>query len=218
MAMDFARRQRDPTRHMLGIGLVILIHVLVIYGLVTGLARKAVEVIKKPLNATIVEEIKAPPPPPPPPKKIEVPKTPPPPQPYIPPPDIPVPTIQSEPVIAAVTPTPPPAPPVIAPPAPPPPPPPAQPAVVKNPGIVSKGSGEMDYPREAQRKGIEGVCVVHIMVDEKGNPTDVKVVETHPPGIARYFEREMRESFMQWKFTATGQKYIGEIDVNWKLQ
>ena len=68
--MDFARRQRDPTRHMIGIAMVVLIHVLVIYGLVTGLARKAVEVIKKPLNATIVEEIKAPPPPPPPPKKI----------------------------------------------------------------------------------------------------------------------------------------------------
>src|SRR5436190_20449112 len=99
--MDFARRQRDPTRHLIGITCVILVHVLVIYGLVTGLARKAVEVIKKPLTATIVEEIKAPPPPPPPPpKKIEVPKTPPPPQPYVPPPDVPVPTTQSEPVIA----------------------------------------------------------------------------------------------------------------------
>src|SRR5215472_14653870 len=120
--MDFAKQQRDPTRHLIGIVAVVLIHLLVIYGLVTGLARKAVEVIKKPLNATIVEEIKAPPPPPPPPKKIEIPKTPPPPQPYVPPPDIPVPTMPSEPVIAAITPTPPPAPPVIAPPAPPPPP------------------------------------------------------------------------------------------------
>ena len=49
------------------------------------------EVIKKPLTATIIEEIKLPPPPPPPPpKKIEIPKAPPPPQqPYVPPPDIP---------------------------------------------------------------------------------------------------------------------------------
>ena len=92
--MDFARQQRDPTRHLIGIGFVILIHLLVVYALVTGLARRAVEVIKKPLTATIVEEIKAPPPPPPPPKKIEIPKVPPPPQqPYVPPPDIPVPTI-----------------------------------------------------------------------------------------------------------------------------
>jgi len=214
--MDFARRQRDPTRHMIGIAMVILIHVLVIYGLVTGLARKAVEVIKKPLNATIVEEIKAPPPPPPPPKKIEMPKVPPPPMPYVPPPDIPVVTQSQEPVIAAITPTPPPAPPPIAPPAPP-PPPPAKPAVVKNPGVVSK-AGELEYPSEANRKGIEGVVVAHIMVDEKGNPTEVKIVEARPQGIARYFERTMRDTFMQWKFTATGEKYIGEIEVNWKLQ
>src|SRR5205809_5354917 len=112
--MDFARRQRDPTRHLIGIACVILVHVLVIYGLVTGLARKAVEVIKKPLTATIIEEIKAPPPPPPPPKKIEVtrkviPQV----QPYVPPPDVAVPTL-SEPVIGAVTPTPPPEPVAIA--------------------------------------------------------------------------------------------------------
>ena len=61
--MDFARQQRDPTRHLIGITFVILLHVIVIYALVTGLARKAIEVIKKPLTATIVEEIKAPPPP-----------------------------------------------------------------------------------------------------------------------------------------------------------
>ena len=70
--MDFARQQRDPTRHLIGITFVIVLHVIVIYALVTGLARKAIEVIKKPLTATIVEEIKAPPPPPPPPKKIEI--------------------------------------------------------------------------------------------------------------------------------------------------
>ena len=66
---------------------------LVIYALVTGLARKAVEVIKKPLTATIIEEVKLPPPPPPPPPKrvIEPPKAQPVPvQPYVPPPDIPV--------------------------------------------------------------------------------------------------------------------------------
>ncbi len=120
--MDFARQQRDPTRHLVGITIVVLIHALVIYALVTGLARKAIEVIKKPLNATIIEEIKAPPPPPPPPpppkKIVEQPKVPPPPeQPYIPPPDIPAPVTQEAPVISSVTTTPPVEPPVIAPPA-----------------------------------------------------------------------------------------------------
>src|SRR6266481_377083 len=106
--MDFARQQRDPTRHVIGIVFVVLVHALVIYALLTGLARKAVEVIKKPLTATIIEEVKLPPPPPPPPKKIiEAPKVQAPVQPYVPPPDIPVPTTPTEPVISVVTPTPP---------------------------------------------------------------------------------------------------------------
>jgi len=211
--MDFARRQRDPTRHLIGIACVVLVHVLVIYGLVTGLARKAVEVIKKPLTATIVEEIKAPPPPPPPPKKIEIPKTPPPPQPYVPPPDIPMPTTQSEPVIAAITPTPPPQPPVIAPPAPPPPPPPPpKPAVRK--GIVAISKPEMDYPREALRKGIySGRVVARLNIDEKGNVTDVKIIEANPP---RVFDREVISNLMLWKFQGDGEKYIGEVEVEFK--
>ena len=211
--MDFAQRQRDPTRHLIGIACVVLVHVLVIYGLVTGLARKAVEVIKKPLTATIVEEIKAPPPPPPPPKKIEIPKTPPPPQPYVPPPDIPMPTTQSEPVIAAITPTPPPQPPVIAPPAPPPPPPPPpKPAVRK--GIVAISKPEMDYPREALRKGIySGRVVARLNIDEKGNVTEVKIVEANPP---RVFDRDVIANLMQWKFQGDGEKYIGEVEVEFK--
>ena len=52
--MDFARQQRDPTKHLIGITIVVLAHLLVIYALVTGLARKAVEVLKKPLTANIV--------------------------------------------------------------------------------------------------------------------------------------------------------------------
>src|SRR6185312_14368973 len=115
--MDFARQQRDPTRHLIRISIVILVHAIVIYALVTGLARRAVEVIKKPLTATIVEEIKLPPPPPPPPPKkiIEAPKTPVPVETYIPPPEVVNPTPQA-PVITAVTPTPPPETYVIAPP------------------------------------------------------------------------------------------------------
>ena len=43
MAIDYAQRERDPTRHLLGIGAVVLLHVLVIWALVSGLARKVVE-------------------------------------------------------------------------------------------------------------------------------------------------------------------------------
>ena len=117
--MDYARQQRDPTRHAIGVTFVVLLHVFVIYALVTGLARKAVEVIKKPLTATVIEELKAPPPPPPPPKKIvEAPKQKPM-ETYVPPPDVPVVSTNTAPVISAVTATPPTEPHMIAPPAPP---------------------------------------------------------------------------------------------------
>ena len=210
--MDFAKQQRDPTRHLIGIICVILVHVLVIYGLVTGLARKAVDVIKKPLTATIIEEIKAPPPPPPPPKKIEVvPKVLAPVQPYVPPPDVPVPTL-AEPVIAAVTPTPPPepvaiAPPVVAPPAP-------KPAIRR--GIVPLSRVNPEYPQEAIRKGInEGTVVARLNIDEKGNVTEVKIMEARPP---RVFDRAVIAALSQWKFQADGEKYIGEIEVNFTMQ
>ena len=211
--MDFARQQRDPTRHLIGITCVILVHVLVIYALVTALARNGVDVTKKPLTATIIEEIKAPPPPPPPPKKIEVtPKVIPQVQPYVPPPDVPVPTL-SEPVIAAVTPTPPPepvaiAPPVVAPPAPP------KPAIRR--GIVPLTRVSPEYPQEAVRKNIsEGNVIARLNIDEKGNVTDVKIVEAKPP---RVFDREVIRALMQWKFQPDGEKYVGEIEVNFTLQ
>ena len=68
--MDYARQQRDPTKHAIGIAFVVVMHLLLIWALLSGLGKAVVEVIKKPLSATIVDEIKAPPPPPPPPKKI----------------------------------------------------------------------------------------------------------------------------------------------------
>ena len=151
--MDFAQQQRNPTRHLIGITFVVLLHVLVIYALVTGFARKAVEVIKKPLTATIIEEVKLPPPPPPPPPKrvIEPPKAQPVVQPYVPPPDIPPPQAPSEPVISAPTITPPTEPHVIAPPAPPAPPTP-KPAIRK--GITPISKVDPIYPREAIRAGV----------------------------------------------------------------
>ena len=214
--MDFARQQRDPTRHLVGIVLVVLIHALVIYALVTGLSRKAIEVIKKPLNATIIEEIKAPPPPPPPPppkKIVEQPKVPPPPeQPYIPPPDIPAPVTQEAPVISTVTNTPPIEPPVIAP--PPPPAPPAKPALRKG---ISRLSGEYPiFPREAIRAGTqEGTVVARLQVDEKGNVTEVRIVESNPP---RVFDREVIRALGLWKFAPDGDRYIAEIEVHFTLK
>src|SRR5512141_587884 len=185
--MDYAQQQRNPTRHAIGLIVVIAVHVLVIYALVTGLARKAVQVIKKPLETSIIEELKLPPPPPPPPKKVEIPK-PPPPETYIPPPDIPVTTAPTGPTITVVTPEPPKAAPVIeAPPPPPPPPPPPKPAVRR--GIQRIGGDNPEFPKAAIRAGVEkGRVVARLNIDENGNVTDVIIVTAEPP---RHFDKEV---------------------------
>ncbi len=214
--MDFARQQRDPARHLIGITFVVLVHVVVIYALVTGLARKAVEVIKKPLTATIIEEIKTPPPPPPPPpprKIVEPPKMQ---QTYVPPPDVPVPTQTTEPVITSVTPTPPPEPVVIAPPAPPvveAPPAPPKPAIRR--GAVPIERVEPVYPREAIKDNISnGKVVARLQVDEKGLVTSVTIVEANPRKV---FDREVIRALSQWKFKPEGDRYIAEIEITFVL-
>ena len=215
--MDYARQQRDPAKHAIGIAFVVLMHAIIIYALVTGLGRTIVEVIKKPLTATIIEELKAPPPPPPPPKKIvEPPKLKPPVVTYVPPPDIPVPTTTA-PVISAVTTTPPVVPHVIAPPvviAPPPPPP--KPAVRRGAQLVIIEREDVVYPRDAIRAGIEhGTVVARLRIDEKGHVTDVQIVSANPP---RVFDKEVKRALEKWRFKAEGEKYVAEIDIEFTLK
>ena len=90
--LDYAQQQRNPAKHLAGIAFVVIFHVALIYGLMNGLARKVVEVVKGPLETRLIEEVKkAPPPdkPPPPPPKLA-----PPPPPFIPPPEVNVAAVQ----------------------------------------------------------------------------------------------------------------------------
>jgi protein TonB len=211
--MDYARQQRDPTKHAIGIAFVVLVHVVVIYALLTGLGRAIVEVVKKPLTATIIEELKLPPPPPPPPKKIiEQPKQQPV-QTFVPPPDIPMPTIEA-PTISATTITPPAEPHVIAPPpvveAPPAPP---KPAVRRG---VTRISGENpEYPKAALKDGIEkGHVIARLNIDKKGNVTNVVIFSAEP---ARYFDRAVISALKDWKFASDGEEYVAEVELNFKV-
>lgn len=83
--MDYRQAQGNPARHMTGITFVIVIHVIAVYALVTGLAHKMVEVVKKPFETKLIEEIAKKPPPdtPPPPPKLA-----PPPPAFVPPPEV----------------------------------------------------------------------------------------------------------------------------------
>jgi protein TonB len=99
--MDFSRNEVSPARRYGGFGVVILVHVLVAYLVVSGLAHKIVDVIKQPVETKIIEEVKPPPPPenpPPPPPKLAAP-----PPPFIPPPEVQIqqPVVQN--TITAVT-------------------------------------------------------------------------------------------------------------------
>jgi protein TonB len=210
--MDYARQQRDPTKHVIGITFVVLMHLFVIYALMTGLGRTMMQIVKKPLSATIIEEVKLPPPPPP--KKIELPKLPPPPpvETYVPVPDVPVISAPAGPTITVVTPKAPepaPAPVVQAP-----PPPPPKPAVRRN--VARVGGDDPVYPRSAMRAGVEkGRVLARVSIDEKGNVTNVVIVSAEPP---KHFDAAVIDALKEWKFKAEGEKYEAEVEVNFTLK
>ena len=215
--MDYARQQRDPARHVIGIAFVVLFHALIIWALITGLGKQMIEVIKKPLSATIIEEIKAPPPPPPPPppKKIVEPPKVQVQQPYVPPPDIPPPIAPTEPpVIANVAPSPPPEPVVIAPPPVIAPPAPPKPAIRQ--GVSCQTMEKPSFPREAIKAGIQkGQVHAILTIDEKGNVADIKITQAEP---ARVFDRVVRETLLDWKCAADGTKYQASVEINFTLK
>lgn len=101
--MNFAQDKGGSSR-LTGIGVVVLIHVFIVWGLASGLAKKVVETVKGPIDVKVVEEIVKPPPPPekvvPPPPDIKAP-----PPPFVPPPEVvvtapPPPTAVTAPVIS----------------------------------------------------------------------------------------------------------------------
>jgi protein TonB len=186
--MDFAKRQADPRRHLAGITFVILLHAFIVYALVTGLAKKVVDVVRAPIETKVIEEIKKPPPPQevvvPPPPKMDAP-----PPPFIPPPEVQIqqpPPAQPSITVQQATPPPPqefrPTPPVAA-------AAPAQ-AVPVSAGVVcpnySTVMGDVAFPREAMRQGIEkGEALIQFTVAANGAVKEAKVISATHPIFAR---------------------------------
>lgn len=219
--MDYARQQRNPSRHLIGIGGVILFHVLLIYGLVSGLARKVVEVVKGPIEVKVIEEVKAPPPPPeviPPPPKIAAP-----PPPFMPPPEINIaPPPTPAPTITAVTREAPPAPmaPVIQPPAPPatkPAPPPA-PTGPKSARVVCSNYVEVMskivYPRDALLDGLEGEVLLEFTVAADGSVKDVQIKSSSN----RIFNRPSLTAVQSLTCQGQGQDVRVQAPVSFKIR
>ena len=195
-------RSSNPGRRMVGWGIVFVVHVMVAWALISGTARKGLEIIKKPLEAAVIQEVIIPPPPPPPPPKQIVkapepraPKVEAPPPPFVPPPEV-TPQVSAAPAIASIA-VPPPTPVVIAPPVPP--APPAPPAPVR----AAPARGEMsiacptqvkpEMPRKALQDGTEGVVKAQALIRD-GVVREVTILSG-----PRIFHASVRAAMLQYK-------------------
>src|SRR5471030_1848157 len=89
--MNFTHNEKNAGKNFTGITIVVLLHILVAYGIVTGLGKRLISKMAEPVETKIIEEVK-----PPPPKEL--------PPPFIPPVEVNVqqpPPVQN--VIAAAT-------------------------------------------------------------------------------------------------------------------
>ncbi|RPE63017.1 outer membrane transport energization protein TonB [Tibeticola sediminis] len=215
MTPDF--RPRDPARRIKGIAIVIAVHVLIGYVLISGMARQGLNLIKKPLEAVVIQEviIPPPPPPPPPPKVVQKPEPQAPkvdaPPPFVPPPDVPTP-VSNAPAIVATT-TPPSAPAPIAPP-PPPAPAPAPPAPPKprDIGVICPTQVPPEMPRKALQEGIGGVVRAQARI-QNGVVKEVTILSG-----PRIFHNAVREAMLQYKCASEAQEVIAVQEFNFKVE
>jgi len=219
--------QQDPSRRIKGIAVVVVVHALIAYALVSGMARKGLDLIKKPLEAVVIQEvIIPPPPPPPPPKPMEVAKQPPKteatPPPFVPPPDVAPavtnnsPTIVASPVAPTVAPT-------ITPPLPvaptiaPPPPAAAPPAPVAAPkssniGVVCPSQVTPSMPRKALQDGTEGVVKAQARIKD-GTVKEVTIISG-----PRVFHAAVREAMLQYKCSQDSVEVVAVQEFNFKIE
>lgn len=235
MAARLARHQRDygatdPRRRLIGWAVVLAIHALALWALVSGTARQTLDALRKPMQAVVIQEVvipPPPPPPPPPPQPIRPPEaqaprvsTPPPlpPPPFVPPPEVAVPAVAA-PAIAAAT-TPPPAPPMIAPPSPPvaaPVPPPAPVAAPPAPravaiGVLCPTQVAPVMPRAAIRRGIEGMVKAEAVIRD-GVVREVNIVSG-----PRELHEAVRDAMRQYRCVSGGTEVRATQEFNFRLE
>lgn len=172
--MAYADQQASGNK-IVSLVIVALIHIVVIYALVTGLAYSAVKSVAEKLNVVDVEEevIEPEEPPPPPPD-----------QPITPPPVVtPPPIVRTPPTSAPVittTATPPPVftpTPIVAPPPPPPaaPPPPSKASGASPRGNPGSWATTNDYPARALREERAGTTRFRVTIGPDGRVTDCQI-------------------------------------------
>ena len=205
-------RPKDPSRRYKGIAIVIGLHILIGWGIVSGTAKNALVMLKKPLEAVVIQEVIIPPPPPPPPKEIKPPeamKVDAPPPPFVPPPDVAPQATSNAPSITSVA-TPPPSPAVIAPPpvaAPPRPAPNRSDLRVACPTQVPP-----EMPRKAIQDGSEGVVKAQALV-KNGAVHEVTILSG-----PRVFHAAVKAAMMQYKCTVDSGEILATQEFVFKIE
>lgn len=174
--MAYADQQQMSSSKIISIILVVLIHALFGYALVTGLAYNAVKKVASELDMIDIQEEEPPeeieePPPPPPDQPIE-------PPPVVTPPPIVAPPAAPRPVISTTPVAPPVVAPVVAAPPPPPPPPPPQRAAPEPRGNPGRWANANDYPSRALREEREGTTSFRVIVNAKGRVDSCQVTSS----------------------------------------
>ena len=206
----------DPTRRTIGWVVVVVVHVVVAWALISGTARRGLEIIKKPLEAAVIQEVIIPPPPPPPPKEIKPPepKAPPkveaPPPPYVPPPEVTPPATTSAPSIQSVQ-TPPPVMAPISPPLPP-APPVVAPAGRQEMGVACPTQVKPEMPRQAIREGTTGVVKAQAIIRD-GAVREVTILSG-----PRVFHSAVRGAMMQYRCISGSGDIIATQEFDFKIE
>lgn len=204
----YASYQPDPRRNITGIVVVLALHVIVVYALVSGLARKVVDVVRAPIEAKVIEEIKETPPPKevvPPPPVLDTP-----PPPFVPPPEVTINTVPPAAGITVVTQEPPPVftptpPPVVA---PPPPPPVAKPVQV----AIGVACPTRELPKLTPKQESVSGSVRAKLTIKGGKVTDVEILSSTPRG---FFDAAVRSAVLQYGCqTTTEQVVVAEQTFN----
>lgn len=235
--MNYTEQQRTPAHDLVGAGIVVVMHLVLGWALLTSLASKVVDVIRAPVETKIIEELKPPSPPetpPPPPPEFAPPRPA-----FVPPPEVRI-TVPAPiaPTITATIAVAPPAPVTISPvlsaalPVPAATAAPAVRAALPAPAVPTRTAPSLDfnkcekpeYGAAAARAGVTGTVVVSYAMDTHGGISETKVERS--AGASRehkMLDRLTVDAIIRCRgrpgtVDGTPEKLRGSVEYVWKLE